>query len=229
MPRVTEVKKSRKAQGRCSVCGTAIQAGQPYKHWAFRYGGRHVCCGQCTPKPSQLTANDKLAQVYAAREGLTADLAAFEEGGSPEGLASACECAAEAIRQAAEEWEDSASNIEEGFQHETCQSEEARDNASQAEEEADALEQAGTEVQDRNAQLLEEIKEADAELAEELTKELIEELTDDGADADGALVAWDLAWAGLAEKQADKQAELTETAREEMAGSVNNAEGSQCL
>lgn len=68
MPRVNHVKACRKAQGPCPKCGTAINPGDPYLWWEFRYGGKHVRCTNCPPRASELTQSAFLAMIYDAQD-----------------------------------------------------------------------------------------------------------------------------------------------------------------
>ncbi len=70
MPRVNTVQKARKPQ-RCGSCRKEIKPGEGYRHWSFRYGGKHVRCMDyaCRPRQSDLTQS-KMATVYAAIEGV---------------------------------------------------------------------------------------------------------------------------------------------------------------
>lgn len=68
MPRVNRVQKSRKNPGRCRVCGEEIGVGQPYLHYAFRYGGKHVHHVDHPPKPSHLEGSDKMQRIREVEE-----------------------------------------------------------------------------------------------------------------------------------------------------------------
>lgn len=65
MARVTYVKRCRKAQV-CDRCGAGVNVGEPYRHWAFRYGPTRKRCmkPECNPRPQDLTQNDFLIQQY---------------------------------------------------------------------------------------------------------------------------------------------------------------------
>lgn len=101
MPRINRVKKCRKAQGACGKCGVEIKAGDPYIHWAFRYGGRRVRCAkwECRPRRADL-AQSKMGTVYAAQD-------AFSDGmthTSADELKSAMETVEETVREVLEEY-----------------------------------------------------------------------------------------------------------------------------
>lgn len=128
MARVTYVKKSQKSW-MCEKCGKAIEVGQSYKHVSPRsgpweHGRKRIRCADCpTWKPSELTFS-KMAGVYAAQE----DFQGFIAGWSPEDgvvdIESALEEFASNVEQVADEYQESADNIEEGFRYPTGQSEE---------------------------------------------------------------------------------------------------------
>jgi hypothetical protein len=70
MPRIYNVKKSRKDQGACSKCGDPLPAGTPYRWIKPRYGRKRVRCTkhECRFRASDLTSSDKLSRFYAAQE-----------------------------------------------------------------------------------------------------------------------------------------------------------------
>lgn len=116
---------------RCGACGKDIEPGQPYKWVKTKsgpYGGakmnRHEGCP--TWKPSELTSS-KMSGIYAAQEECDEQVGSCE---SIEDLESLRDSLAEQIRGVAEEYEESAINIEEGFGHETSMSEELKENLS---------------------------------------------------------------------------------------------------
>lgn len=97
---------------------------------------RHTTCPAW--KPSELTSSTRLQILYSAQETAEADLEALMEPNDVEDcesfledLRAILEGAGEEARAAAEHLEESASNIEEGFQHSTYQSEEMQDQASE--------------------------------------------------------------------------------------------------
>jgi len=133
MARVTHVKKSRKPWV-CERCGKAIEVGQPYKHISPRSGpwerGRkRVRCADCPAwKPSELTSS-KMAGVYAAQESFQAFLGLWSPEDGLEDVENALEEFASEVEQVADEYEESASNIVDGFGHETMQSDELQEKA----------------------------------------------------------------------------------------------------
>lgn len=148
MAQIHTVMKARKLQGACGRCGAPIVKGDGYQ-WVKlnRWAGRMVRCATCAFRPSELTSNDKLAAIYAAREDAEAATAAYAAGDlTGEGVAEALEATGEAVREQAQAFEEAANNIEDGFGHETCQCEELRDSAGQAEDEATEWEEAASGV-----------------------------------------------------------------------------------
>lgn len=127
---------------RCGACGKDIEPGTPYKWVKTKsgpYGGskmnRHEGCP--TWKPSELTSS-KMAGVYAAQEECDEQIGSCEDVSSLEELRDSI---AEQIRGVAEEYEESAQNIEDGFGHETSMSEELREKAESLNQWADDIEQ----------------------------------------------------------------------------------------
>lgn len=115
---------------RCGACGKDIEPGTPYKWVKIKsgpYGGakmnRHEACP--TWKPSELTSS-KMSGIYAAQEQCDEQVGDCE---SIEDLESLRDELEEAVRGVAEEYEESATNIEEGFGHETSMSEELKQKA----------------------------------------------------------------------------------------------------
>lgn len=140
MPRVNHVASARKAPGVCESCGLRIRAGTPYKYFAFFRGGKHLRHEACPNwKQSEMTGSGPLSSFYAACEDLEEAIDGWD-GEDKAGLESILEDGAQAIRDAAQEFTDQADNMEEGFQHETEQSNQARENASEIESFADAVE-----------------------------------------------------------------------------------------
>jgi len=107
MPRVITVKKARKDQGTCGKCGEPIRAGDAYRWWKFRYGGKRIRCSkpECAPGRADLTQSDFWISVY----GLEDDLAAAATREDIEGVV-------EQIRELAEEQQDKLYNMPEGLQ-----------------------------------------------------------------------------------------------------------------
>lgn len=121
--KVYTVKKARKAQGNCEVCHKPIEPGMGYRFIEPRYGAmkkRHLECAAF--RASDMTSG-KMSGVYAAQEGVE-DFLAEWDGLDRADLVAALEQAADEIEAVADEYEESAQNIEDGFGHSTMQSEE---------------------------------------------------------------------------------------------------------
>lgn len=144
MPRVETVQKARKSPGKCGKCGEEIPAGAPYRHWKFRFGGKHIRCmkSACGPRSSDLTGSDKLSRVYAAGESIEDALAAFDQDDDADSLRQAMEEAAEQVREVAEEYRESASNMESAFSGGSPQIDELNEKADNLESKADDIESA---------------------------------------------------------------------------------------
>ena len=155
MPRVKTVVKARESANvrRCHRCSTEIRKGDSYSWWKFRTGGRggrkvFACAKpECRPKASDLTQSPHLSAFYAAQESASEEIASWEVGEvaigeEPDGseLDSILETYAEALREVGEGLEESATNIEDGFGHETYQSEELKERAESYESAADEAE-----------------------------------------------------------------------------------------
>lgn len=121
---------------KCGACGKDIELGTPYK-WIQPHGrgqmNRHADCP---------TWN-----VWEYSNSLSARIAQIQDGDpdspdSPEDIQSWLADKAQEIRDLAEEKREAATNIEEGFQHATYQSDELNDIAEQLDSWADEVEQA---------------------------------------------------------------------------------------
>jgi len=137
--RVKTVQRAQKDQGRCLNCGEEIKVGDGYQYAKPRYGPRRCIHTRCGPfKGSQLTSNDKLADLYA----ITEEMAEYDvtSDDSPEDVQSALDDFASRVREVAELYREVASNIEDGFGHATSQSEEAESNADELDGFADSIE-----------------------------------------------------------------------------------------
>lgn len=146
--RATFVKSARKAQSNCGKCGNAINVGDSYR-WAKAFRGpKLVRCINCRFSAADLEPNAKRAIVVGAQEEAEAALAELSSTCTDVDAAACLEEMvtdvmsnfASQIREAAEEWEASADSIEDGFGHETEQSTEMRDLASEVESWADDAE-----------------------------------------------------------------------------------------
>ena len=124
---------------KCERCGKVIEPGMPYKHVSPKsgpYGGRkRIRCGDCPGwRPSELSSS-KMASIMAAQEDL--DTSSVE---SADDLGSMASEFAEVVRGVAEEYRESASNMEDGFGHETTMSADLNERADALESWADEIE-----------------------------------------------------------------------------------------
>lgn len=156
MARVTTVKSfrgtSKTADGSltCSKCGDKISKGDSYRWWSnrapgMRNGIRRVRCikSSCTPRPSDTEGNPKRAALYAMQEDVDDRLDSLMEMDevSEDDYTSIAEDAAASVQEIVEEMREGAQNIEDGFGHETYQSQELNERADELEGQAEELEQ----------------------------------------------------------------------------------------
>lgn len=138
---------------RCESCGNPINIGDPYKWVAPRAHraakgikrNRHLTCPSW--KSSELTSSPHLATIYAAQEDAEVSLAMLSVSSIDEVEDVAIQLEeiagefADQLQSAVESYEESASNIEDGFGHETYQSEELRQKSEDVQSWADEAEQ----------------------------------------------------------------------------------------
>lgn len=136
---VKEVAPRRRA---CRRCGHEIQVGEAFKYFSKRYGGTTFYCAAHSPRPSEMTSG-KTAQLLAIGEALEDAVADAE---TPEDVKTALEQARDDAESLKDEYEESATNIVDGFGHETYQSEELAEKASEIETWMDELESAISQV-----------------------------------------------------------------------------------
>lgn len=144
MARIYYVKKARKARGACDSCGNEIEAGQGYKWVAVRPSGprsslemrRHTTCPSW--RPSELSFS-KMRGIYAAQEAFDDESGSWEHETD---VQASLEAFAEAVREVAEEYRESATNIEDGFGHATYVSDELNEKADALDGWADEVESA---------------------------------------------------------------------------------------
>jgi hypothetical protein len=153
MARVTYVKsaKGRKdgSNRRCIKCGTEIKPGDSYKWLANRIGRssqRKNFCANCQVRPSDQTTSPHLQTIYAAQE---AAEDALGQGGALTlaDIAGIVRDYANGVREASESYAESADNMEEGFGHETYQSQEIREKAEACEQFADEVDSAADDIE----------------------------------------------------------------------------------
>lgn len=157
MTRINTVAKARgRKDGRephsCYTCHEPIKEGDAY-NWAqpSRYSPRYNWHATCVPpRPSALEANEKRSAAMAAFEDGYAAIdemrdADYDDSFDPEAFVADIKdtilsTVAEAVREAAELWRESATNIEDGFGHPTSVSEEMESNADEVDSVADDVE-----------------------------------------------------------------------------------------
>jgi hypothetical protein len=163
MARTTYVASARKTKDgerpTCYTCQEPIGVGQAYAwNQPSRFSRRYQWHQSCkAPNPSMLESNDKRAAAMAAFEDAYEALSGltFEEykedeeslKGDLQGILDGC---ADGVREAAEMWRESASNIEDGFGHATSTSDEMEEHADTYESVADEVEQCGNEIDERD-------------------------------------------------------------------------------
>jgi hypothetical protein len=135
----------------CDHCGKPINIGDPYKWIAPRAHraaqgikrNRHTTCPAW--RPSQTTSSPHLATIYGAQEAAEDQVSAVtansaeDTADAEEALKGIAEEFAEAVMEASESYGESATNIEDGFGHETYQSEELREKSEAIEGWADEV------------------------------------------------------------------------------------------
>lgn len=138
---VTRQDKSQPLPNRkCEKCGAEIEPGQPYKYIDIRttYGGyTRYRCGTCPAWQRWEVSNSLSAQLERVSNDFSAAINGVED---PEDVRTALAEAAEAVREIAQEKEQGADNIEEGFGHATYQSDELREQAEALNSWADEIE-----------------------------------------------------------------------------------------
>lgn len=156
MPRINYVKKSRIDQGSCGRCGDALPKGTPYRWIKFRYGGKQKRCMKlsCMFRNSDLTQSDKLSRVYGAGETIedamkNVDVLDGEPRESIDNARLLMEAVDEAlgeIEEVADEYNESADNIEYEFDYSPT-AELCRENAENLESWHSDLDQAKDELE----------------------------------------------------------------------------------
>jgi DNA repair exonuclease SbcCD ATPase subunit len=186
MPRVTTVQRAKKSPGSCSKCQKAIKTSDSYRWWKPRYGRKHVRCVQpaCAPRASDLTSSDKLSRVYGAGESIEDAIEQFRKDKEIEALKGVLEDAAQELNEVAEEYRESASNIESGFNgNRMPMCDELEEKADNLESKAEEIESAAGDLEDFDEDGAKEEAEAEAEseldeFAEGEREEKLEELVE---------------------------------------------------
>jgi len=123
---------------RCNGCGQPIEIGQPYKWFKMKttYGGiKRSYHPDCEIPPSHRTSS-RMGEIYDAQATLGKDLEAAQDF---DGIREALEAFSSVVREVGEGYTESADNMEEGFGHETYQSQEIRERAEGLESWADEI------------------------------------------------------------------------------------------
>lgn len=106
MARVIFVKKARKAQGKCRVCGKDILKDSPYKWTKPRYSSKIVACTDCTI-PLSMTSSSKMVAIWESLQSYSGD----DVSSIPDSLRDIAETA----KEIAEEYQESADNQRQYF------------------------------------------------------------------------------------------------------------------
>ncbi len=106
---------ARKDHGPCGRCRETIKKGEKYYQWNPYHGAARKNCFRHYPKASELTSSDKLSRIYAAQETVQEAITGWESVEAVRNIASTITEQAEELRSVGEEYEESASNIEQYF------------------------------------------------------------------------------------------------------------------
>lgn len=133
-----------------------IKKGDKYWHWTPFRGCKHRSATM--PRPSQVEPNEQRANIYGATESLSDFLVnalAHPEDITVADIEQAVEDAKEIAETAAEEANEKADNMEEGFGHETEQSQGIREMAEEIENWVNELESFSVDPDDTESTLTE--------------------------------------------------------------------------
>lgn len=119
-----------------------ITKGATYFYWTPYRGRKRRSATR--PRPSQVEPNATKASIYAAVEDLTAFLGRTNEDTLIEDVRELINDCKQAAEDAVQEFEEKADNIEDGFGHETEQSQHQREMGESTQEWADQLDQIDT-------------------------------------------------------------------------------------
>ena len=126
---------------KCGKCGKDIEVNSPYKHISIKstYGGRTLYrCVACPDWHVWEYSSSLSARVAEISYDFWGEQTGWE---SSDDVTEALNSTAERVREIAQEKEESADNIESGFQHETQMSQDLRDVSEQLNSWADEIEQ----------------------------------------------------------------------------------------
>lgn len=168
---------------KCGKCGKTIEVGQPYKWVKTKsgpYGGaKKFRCADCPSwRPSELTGSAALGTLYGAQEAAEDALGEWSPEDGVDALGEILTTLAEGVREAAETYEESASNMEDGFGHETYQSDELRSKAEELNGQADEVESAADELEEFDEDAAKEEVEADIDREDYVEEGLSDEEID---------------------------------------------------
>jgi hypothetical protein len=157
VPRVNQVKRANKSPGSCGKCGDVIPAGYPYKHWSFRYGGKHIRCMKpaCAPKAADLTQSEFLRSLAGIQEDLDQARKGYSENSDVESFADELEEIAGRVRELGEECQEKLDNMPEGLQQGQT-GELLQERAEACENAASELETAAEEAREKAEDLIDE-------------------------------------------------------------------------
>lgn len=194
------VQKTRKDR-KCGRCAQVIGKGGEYRSWTPYGQPTRVRCMDygCTPRPSDLATNEKMAAVLGAQEaveditnqefseplGITAEQYTTQMGEQITDIAETLRQAATDVREAQEEWEASLSNMQDSFTTNTPLMDEMEENISNCEQYAQDLEDAADAIEerwnDRDSGMLEYVSEGDVSTLDDpdYVNTLLEQLFND--------------------------------------------------
>lgn len=192
----------------CGRCHTAIEPGMPYQWWANRAPGqrgsfRNIRCMNCTPTVAERTPGRRgqWLQMEQDFEQRICDISAFEDLENVAG-----EIAGE-IRDFANEFIESADNMESGFGHETSTSAELRERGEEIESAADGLEQLSFDEPEEAEEFDEDA--VGEELAQAMFACSVEDLDDEDRDADDKID-----WQAKLQERRDEHDDIAEANNE---------------
>jgi len=145
--RTHSVKKAQKDQGTCLKCHKPIKAGDTYAWLKGRHGPRKVVCAACHFSDSDRTGSDKLARVYDARDAAQEAVSKWATEDDLEDLKTVLTECAEALREVAQEYQDSADNIHQNFS-ESSTADDCEEKANEIEGYADEVAEAADNMEE---------------------------------------------------------------------------------
>jgi len=145
--RTHSVKKAQKDQGTCLKCHKPIKAGDSYAWLKGRHGPRKVVCAACHFSDSDRTGSDKLARVYDARDAALEAVAKWAVEDDVEDLKAILTDCADALREVAQEYQDSADNIHQNFS-ESSTADDCEEKANEIEGYADEVAEAADNMEE---------------------------------------------------------------------------------